>query len=430
MTETSTPPTSTPPPDTGPRVTRDQMRDISTLRRARDQRMVGGVAAGLSRHFDVDPILVRVAFAALTLFAGAGVALYVLAWITVPEEGQHDSWMSRTLRRDPQRVMVVGLSIAAVVTIVTMVGAIGVNAPNPFAVIVISVLVIAGVAVFSRRTEPPVGTMSTAMPPPAAPPATAGGGAGYPPPTALTGPPGPLPPPPRPVRAPRSHLFAITMAVVAIAMGSLWILDATVLVDVAPSVYPGTALGIVAVALIAGAWYGRSRLLIFAGLVATFATIVTSVLGPGPYGERIYRPVSAADVQADYSHGVGRMVLHLDEVTDPDNLDGRTLHLDQRVGQLEVIVPSSVDATVVAHVNHGDISGPSTAMVQTFANGEEQTTISAPDDADPNVRLDLSLEFGEILITQYDCPAAESSTPAGIPTSSTIGDGHAAPACN
>ena len=142
-----------PSPDSGPRVTRDHLRDLSTLRRASDQKMVAGVAEGLSRHFDIDPLIIRVLFGTLVLFGGAGIVLYLIAWITIPQEGRHDSPMSGVLRRDPSRVMVAGLTIAAVVGAATMIGAIGFSAPNPFPVLLISLLAIAAFTIFSRRSD-------------------------------------------------------------------------------------------------------------------------------------------------------------------------------------------------------------------------------------------------------------------------------------
>src|SRR3712207_7468734 len=47
------------------------------LTRASDDRMLAGVAGGLGRHFELDPLLFRVGFAVLTLFGGAGLRLYI-----------------------------------------------------------------------------------------------------------------------------------------------------------------------------------------------------------------------------------------------------------------------------------------------------------------------------------------------------------------
>jgi len=57
------------------------------LRRSRDGAMLAGVAAGLADYFDVDVTLVRIGLAALTFLGGAGVPLYVAAWLLLPEEG-------------------------------------------------------------------------------------------------------------------------------------------------------------------------------------------------------------------------------------------------------------------------------------------------------------------------------------------------------
>lgn len=54
------------------------------LYRSRDDRVVGGVAAGIGSHLGVDPVLIRISFVALA-FAGIGVLLYLIAWIAIPE---------------------------------------------------------------------------------------------------------------------------------------------------------------------------------------------------------------------------------------------------------------------------------------------------------------------------------------------------------
>jgi len=57
------------------------------LRRSREGAMLAGVAAGLANYFDVDVTFVRIGLVALTLIGGAGVPLYVAAWLLIPEEG-------------------------------------------------------------------------------------------------------------------------------------------------------------------------------------------------------------------------------------------------------------------------------------------------------------------------------------------------------
>lgn len=60
------------------------MRD--RLYRSRRVRVLGGVAGGLAKYFNLDPIIVRVLFVIITILHGFGILLYVILWIVVPEE--------------------------------------------------------------------------------------------------------------------------------------------------------------------------------------------------------------------------------------------------------------------------------------------------------------------------------------------------------
>ena len=55
------------------------------LTRVRDGKMLAGVCTGIAQYAGVDPVLVRVGFAAATLFSGAGLLLYVACWIVMPQ---------------------------------------------------------------------------------------------------------------------------------------------------------------------------------------------------------------------------------------------------------------------------------------------------------------------------------------------------------
>ena len=59
------------------------------LRRSGDDRMLAGVAGGIARYLNADVTLVRVIIAALALFTGAGVAVYLAAWLLIPADGQN-----------------------------------------------------------------------------------------------------------------------------------------------------------------------------------------------------------------------------------------------------------------------------------------------------------------------------------------------------
>lgn len=59
------------------------------LFRSRTERLVGGVAGGLARYFDIDPLLIRLGFVILGLMNGIGLMLYMLMWLLVPIEDSH-----------------------------------------------------------------------------------------------------------------------------------------------------------------------------------------------------------------------------------------------------------------------------------------------------------------------------------------------------
>ena len=212
----------------------------------------------------------------------------------------------------------------------------------------------------------------------------------------------PYRPVPPPAPRPKSRLTPITLAVMALALGSIWIADVAG-ADVHPSVYPGTVLALTAVALLVGTWFGRAKLLIPIGIISAVLTAAFTVIGPGPYGERIYEPTTAAEVKTTYEHGAGRLVVNLENVDDVSALDGRAITVDSRVGLVQVIVPTSLDAEIRSTVDGGHITGP--AVVVNRDHGGQESVMVARHDGRPLVTIDVDLKFGKIEIYRVDCPA-------------------------
>jgi phage shock protein PspC (stress-responsive transcriptional regulator) len=50
-----------------------------------DNRIIGGVCSGLAMYWNLDPTLVRVIFVVLTIFGMAGIIIYLILWIVLPE---------------------------------------------------------------------------------------------------------------------------------------------------------------------------------------------------------------------------------------------------------------------------------------------------------------------------------------------------------
>ncbi|MDA8290779.1 MAG: PspC domain-containing protein [Actinomycetota bacterium] len=95
------------------------------VRRALDGRVVGGVAAGVSRKLGVDPAVARAAFVLSTITGGLGVAAYVLAWLFLPLEGEEHGAAARAVGDRRGVALVLGLVplLALALVVASLVGA-------------------------------------------------------------------------------------------------------------------------------------------------------------------------------------------------------------------------------------------------------------------------------------------------------------------
>jgi phage shock protein PspC (stress-responsive transcriptional regulator) len=61
-------------------------QDIKRLYRSRDNRMLGGVAAGLGEYLETDPTLIRLLLALSFMLGGTGILVYLVMWLIIPEK--------------------------------------------------------------------------------------------------------------------------------------------------------------------------------------------------------------------------------------------------------------------------------------------------------------------------------------------------------
>jgi len=86
--------------------------DRSTpLYRTTENRVLAGVAGGLGNHFGVDPTWVRAAFAAAMVPWGAGLVIYAVLWIMLPEEPAPGEAAVRAPLATEQPRMVAGIAL-------------------------------------------------------------------------------------------------------------------------------------------------------------------------------------------------------------------------------------------------------------------------------------------------------------------------------
>lgn len=65
------------------------MEQSTGLYRSRTDSWIGGVAGGIARSLNIDPIIIRVLFIVFVVVWGSGVLLYLILWIAIPLESDN-----------------------------------------------------------------------------------------------------------------------------------------------------------------------------------------------------------------------------------------------------------------------------------------------------------------------------------------------------
>ena len=407
-----------PNPGTGPAAPPPH-QDLDRLRRSTTNRYVAGVAGGLGRHFNVDPTIIRVLLVVLTFFGGAGLIVYAVCWLLVPE----DTAAHGAIRvgSEPRKILLI--AAACIAFLLAAGDAFG--GFDPGWPIVSSAVVIAVVMIIRDRSRGEDARPATTSSPSSQGLAadTSGSGTTIQEPVATSGgpaypssddtqvlaggaqPPAWQPPVARPpVFPPRRKRTGIiwfwpTLALIGIALGSLGIYDDGH--HVVDGAYPALALGITGVMLLVGSLVGRPGGLILIGFVSSIALAASVAVG-GSFGtdarEVHETPTSAALVQSSYEATVGEIVLDLTHVSDPEALAGREIDVELRTGNIEVIVPRSLNVDIDADMDYaggitvpGDDSGGINHEVHKTLPGVPGTT-TAP------LHLNLDAKFGQITV--------------------------------
>jgi phage shock protein PspC (stress-responsive transcriptional regulator) len=368
-------------------VAAEHLRNYERLRRSVTERKVAGVAGGLGRHLNIDPTVLRVLFVVLAFFGGSGLVLYAAAWLIVPEEGSERSVISTTPSTRNALLIVVGV-FAALLLLGDAWN--GFGFPWPLLIVAVVGLVLLANRDGNRHQPATSDVEAAAGPVGQARPAEPPSGVGW------AAPPAPYQPIPRPDRG--AKLFGPTLALIALALGSLGLYDVSN--PVVPGAYAALALAVVGVMLLVGAFAGRPGGLILLGVVAAIALAITSTVdGNWTSDRRIdVAPTSAAAVPDGYDLTAGQIRLDLTQVRDVGQLDGRTIALNAEAGEIVVIVPDDVDVDVAADIRFGgeaDVNG----YTQNGNGVVVDRHIDGGVDA-PHVTLQLDLLVGRIEVRQ------------------------------
>jgi len=64
---------------------KEEANQIKRVYRSKKNKMLAGVCGGIAEYFDVDPALVRLLLVLLVLMGFAGIIIYLVAWLIIPE---------------------------------------------------------------------------------------------------------------------------------------------------------------------------------------------------------------------------------------------------------------------------------------------------------------------------------------------------------
>lgn len=292
-------PPQTPAPDDTPT---DPAPEPRRLTRSGSDAVIGGVASGLGRYFNVDALLFRIGFVALSFVGGIGVLAYLLLLAFMPSDGE-------TRPGGTSKAAAVAGAVVLGVALVAFLG-------TPFfffgpGLLVIAVVGLAGVLLWRAL-----------------------GGAASDDPARTAG------------RVFLAALLAIAVAGAALGVGLAAALGGGVVV---------ASLAVVTgLVLIGTAFVGGARWLIVPALALVLPLGVVAAADidlDGGIGDREYRPATMSELNDHYEIGIGGIDVDL---TGLDLPAGRTdLDIDVGLGEAVVYVPDGTCVTADVEIAAG-----------------------------------------------------------------------------
>jgi phage shock protein PspC (stress-responsive transcriptional regulator) len=368
------------------------------LTRAHDGRVVAGVCQGAARYFDVDPVIFRIVLAALTVFGGAGVIVYVLAWMLIPDEASPETRLERWLtggRWDLRQVILLAMIGISVVVFLASAHIFG-HRYGAAAVAVLAALLLTeligrqhGHGLFppkSPRAPRATAAPMTSVVPPATPTVA------MPAYDWVATPSVPKPP------TERAWLGWLTFGLIVLAAGILSLVASSGATHPQPADVLAVCVAVAGVGLVVGTFAGRARAIIPIGLLLVVMLGIANQLPRDlswSAGTRDWVPVSG-DIASSYVLGAGKADLNL---TGLDVSHSATVDARIGVGRLVVTVPNGMGLVVDAKVGAG----------RTYLLGHEQdgtginTTTTLPARAhDGTLTLHLQGGFGDLEVQSAD----------------------------
>jgi len=326
------------------------------LYRSREDRVIAGVAGGLGRYFNVDPIFFRIGFVALLFFGGLSAVLYGAAWLFVPDEGGETAFDPR--RRG--RLMTLAGAVVIGLALLAILGEVGHwgwglwwgGFIGPLALIAIGGLLVW--AFLRERRDGREGVDA------------------------------------------RWLIGRAALGIAILAGAALLFFGSAIATAAGGGAAIAAIVIVIGVLLAVAAFNGGARWLIVPALLLAFPAGVVSAADvdlDGGVGEREYLPTSAADVRDSYRLGVGRLEIDLRAADLPPG--DRRMKVEVGVGAAEVIVPEHVCVALDSRVGGGYVR-----LFDRESSGLDvdwDTTPAAPPRV-PRLVLDADVGMGALFV--------------------------------
>jgi phage shock protein PspC (stress-responsive transcriptional regulator) len=303
MSAAPPPDETSPPPPTPPPAPR-------RLTRSRSDRIIAGVGGGLAQHLGLDPLLVRFGIGLLVVITGgAGLLLYVAAWLLVPDEPLAEGQDVAQPRSRAATVAGIGALLLLVAIILPGGFLVGWFAA-PFAV-----LALAGLAVWWLVLGIPAD------------------------------------------RTGRGVLLGIVLGITVLIVAFLLFLGGAIGVAGGGGLVIAIVVIAAGITLAASAFVRPLRWLILPALALGLGAGTAVAAGVqdvgGSTGERFYRPATAADIRGHYELGAGHLVIDLRNA----RLDGEhRIDVELGAGHVEVVVPRGTCVASDLHAGMGAVA--------------------------------------------------------------------------
>ena len=429
----------------------DNTENRASLRRNTGDRVIAGVAGGISEHFGIDPVIVRIGFIALTFLGGAGLALYLVGWLAMPRDTSGSIVTDTLGNDDPHRVRGV-LAIIAIVAGLYVTVLLSRTLFDLFTAVITAapylalMLIAAGAALV--LWPKPSGTERAATPKPdAAGRAPAAAAAAEPPletATAATAAAAATTPTPEPAatasptaapvsgaaseqarksrrRHRRSVTGLLTLAALLVLAGGMLLLAGLDVQETSIATALAVAVTVVGAGLAVSAFFVPARGLLALGAVLAVPLVLvagTDVSLWSGAGERRVEITSPDDLQDEYRYGIGELVV------DMRGLDlagaARSVDIGLVVGEIRVYVPDSVELVIDADIGAGQFDAWRRTLVVVddgsylYDNGFGYQSgvgidyhLTFPAAAEPSglLQLDLDLGLGAVLVVTEPVPS-------------------------